>query len=247
MAAGRHYRLGEALAGRGYAVYAYDLRGHGLSSGARGQIGRFSEYLDDSWSYLDVVRAQQPGRPLYLLGHSLGGLISAAFVERNADGLDGLILSSPFLRLAMEVPGLKRIGATLLSVVWPDRDIGNPLQAADLSREPDVIEAYITDPLVHHIAPARWVAETFAAQDAALAAAPCVTLPLLQLYGDEDAIADPAASREFFAAASSADKTPRCYEGFYHELFNEIGRETVFTDLAAWLEGHAPAAAAPAA
>ncbi len=242
---GRHCRLGEAMAARGYAVYACDLRGHGLSSGVRGQVRRFSDYFDDAAVYLDEVRRLQPGRPVYLLGHSLGGLIAALYAADRPQGLDGLILSSPFLRLVMTPPLSKIVGARILAVMMPDWNIGNTLQAADLSHEPDVVDAYVTDPLVHHVAPSRWAVQALAAQRAAPAAAARLSLPLLLLYGDADAVADPEAAREFFAVAGSADKTERCYEGYYHELFNETGRETVFADLAAWLDEHVAEAAAP--
>jgi len=243
---GRHAWFAEAMTARGYAVYAYDLRGHGQSSGARGQVGRFADYLADTALYLDEVRRRQPGKPLVLLGHSLGGLICTRFVEQSAEGLTALVLSSPFFHLAVDVPPAKVIGAKVLSLVWPGRDIGNTLLAADLSHDQAVVEAYVTDPLVHHVAPARWAAEMMAAQGAALTAASRVTLPLLVLYGDDDAVADPAYAEAFFAAAGSTDKTRLHYEGLYHELFNEVDREPVFADVAAWLGQRIPAASGPA-
>ena len=104
---GRYRGLAEDMAARGYAVHVYDLRGHGRSAGRRGHLGRFGDYLDDTAVYLEAVRGEQPGRPLFLLGHSLGGLIAAAYAEdRPTEGLAGLILSSPFLRLGMPVPPL---------------------------------------------------------------------------------------------------------------------------------------------
>jgi len=232
---GRHLWFGEDAAARGYAVYVYDLRGHGQSSGTRGQIGRFDEYLDDTAVFLDEVRRRQPGEPLVLLGHSLGGLICARFAEERLCDVRALILSSPFFALTVQPGPSKLLGARLLSAVWPGRDIGNPLRAEDLSHDKAVVEAYVTDRLVHHVATARWAAETLAAQDAAMAAAPRVTLPLLLLYGKDDQVADPAFMEAFFATAGSADKKLVHYEGFYHELFNEVGREQVFTDVAAWL------------
>ena len=239
---GRYRGLAEDKAARGYAVHVYDLRGHGRSAGRRGHLGRFSDYLDDTAVYLDAVREEQPGRPLILLGHSLGGLIAAAYVEdRPAQGFAGLILSSPFLRLGMPVPPLKLSAARLLSVVAPTVNVGNTVLAAALSHDQEVVKAYGTDPLNHHVATARWAAEVVAAQSAALSAAGGIRLPLLLLYGDADAVADPQAGRELFAAAGSADKTSRCYEGYYHEIFNETGRAAVFADLAAWLEARAPA------
>jgi acylglycerol lipase len=104
------------------------------------------------------------------------------------------------------------------------------------------VETYVTDPLVHHVATARWAAEALAAQDAAMAAAPRVTLPLLVLYGTDDQVADPAFAEAFFATVGSADKKLVPYKHFYHELFNEVGREQVFEDVAAWLAERLPAA-----
>jgi len=216
-------------------VYAFDLRGHGQSSGTRGQIGRFDDYLDDTAIFLDEVRRRQPGKPVVLLGHSLGGLICARFAEERPCDVRALILSSPFFALTVQPEPIKLLGAKALSVLWPGRDIGNTVMAADLSHDQAVVEAYVTDPLVHHVAAARWAAETLAAQDAAMAAAPRVILPLLLLYGKDDQVADPAFAEAFFATAGSEDKKLIHYEGFYHELFNEVGREQVFADVAAWL------------
>jgi alpha-beta hydrolase superfamily lysophospholipase len=238
---GRYRGLAENMAARGHALHVYDLRGHGRSGGRRGHLGRFSDYLDDTAVYLQAVREEQPGRPLFLLGQSLGGLIASAYVEdRPTEGLAGLILSSPFLRLGMPVPPLKLSAARLLSVVAPAMNIGNTMDPTALSHDREVVRVYGTDPLNHHVATARWAAEVVAAQGAALSAAGDIRLPLLLLYGDADAIADPQAARELFAAASSTDKTARCYEGYYHETFNETGRAAVFADLAAWLEARAP-------
>ncbi|MCX6364131.1 MAG: lysophospholipase [Actinobacteria bacterium] len=242
---GRYRGLAEEMAARGYAVHVYDLRGHGRSGGRRGHLGRFADYLDDTAVYLEAVRGEHRGQPLYLLGHSLGGLIATAYVEdRPADALAGLVLSSPFLRLGMPVPPLKLGAARLLSIVAPTVNVGNTVVAAALSHDQDVVRAYGTDPLNHHVATARWAAEAVAAQGAALSAASGIRLPFLLLYGDADAVADPQAARELFARVVSADKTMHCYEGYFHEIFNETGRAAVFADLAAWLEARAPAGGA---
>ena len=169
---GRHTWFGEDMAARGYAVYAYDLRGHGQSSGTRGQIRRFDDYLDDTAVFLDEVRRRQPGKPVVLLGHSLGGLICARFAQERPCDVRALVLSSPFFALTVQPEPMKVVGAKALSAVWPGRDIGNTVRAADLSHDQAVVDAYVTDPLVHHVATARWAAETLAAQDAAMAAAP---------------------------------------------------------------------------
>ncbi|MFA4964707.1 MAG: lysophospholipase, partial [Thermoleophilia bacterium] len=237
---GRYQYLAEAMTARGLGVSAYDLRGHGQSAGARGHISRFADYLGDTRAFLEEVARRQPGAPVYLLGHSLGGLIATAYAEAGAEGLEGLILSTPLLRLGTPVPALKVQAARLLSRLAPGRDIGNPLLAEDLSHEPHVVAAYVTDPLNHHVATARWAAEVLAAQRAALSVAHRLTLPLLLLYAGADTVTDPKASRELFAAAAAADKVEHGYEGYYHELFNETGREAVFADLAAWLDSRLP-------
>jgi acylglycerol lipase len=239
---GRHAWLGDDMASRGHAVYVYDLRGHGQSSGTRGQVGRFEEYLDDTEIFLSEVRRTQPGRPLFLLGHSMGGLICALIAEERAPDVRGLVLSSPFLQLADPVPPNKRFGVGVLSRVWPSKDIGNTVQAAHLSHERAVVEAYVTDPLVHHVAPARWAAATLAAQDAAMAGAVGIESSLLVLFGTEDRVADVAFMEELYARASSQDKSILRYEGLYHECFNETGRERVFDDLAVWITARLPAA-----
>lgn len=232
---GRYVSLGEAMAARGWAAYVYDLRGHGQSSGTRGQVKRFDDYLDDTEMYLDELRRLQPGRPLFLLGHSLGGLICARLAEERAPDVRALVLSSPFLRMAEAVPPAKVAAAKGLAVVWPNRDIGNTLQAAQLSHDKTVVDAYVTDRLVHHVAPARWARETLAAQEAAMAGAERIALPLYVLYGKDDQVADVAFIEALFARVASENKTIRSYEGLYHECFNEVGREQVYDDLAAWL------------
>ena len=235
---GRYRELAVELAERGLAVHVYDLRGHGRSGGRRGHVKRFSEYLDDTAVYLDAVRREDPGLPLFLLGHSMGGLVAALFAEQRADGLAGLILSAPFLRIAIEVPPLKVRAARVASLVAPTLDIGNPVDAAGLSHDEAVVTAYRTDPLNHYKATARWAAEVLVAQRAALASAAAITLPLLVMYGEADPVADPGGARELFAEVASADKTERAYPGYYHEIFNEAGRGAPIADLVAWLDDH---------
>ena len=160
---------------------------------------------------------------MVLLGHSLGGLICPRFAEERPCDVRALVLSSPFFSLTVQPEPMKLLGAKALSALWPGRDIGNTVRAEDLSHDQTVVEAYVTDPLVHHVATARWAAETLAAQDAVMAGAPRVTLPLLVLYGTDDQVADPAFAEAFFATAGSQDKKLVHYEHFYHELLQRSG------------------------
>ena len=196
------------MAARGYAVYVYDLRGHGQSSGTRGQVGRFDDYLDDTAIFLDEVRRRQPGKPLLLLGHSLGGLICARLAEERPWTCAALVLSSPFFALTdAALSRMKLLGAKVLSVVWPGRDIGNTVRA-----ERPLARRRRGRGLRHRPAgaprgarragrPRRWRPRT-----PPWPARARVTLPLLVLYGTDDQVADPAFAEAFFAAAGSADK-----------------------------------------
>jgi lysophospholipase len=239
--AGRYRQLAGELAGRGFAVHVYDLRGHGRSPGRRGHISRFKEYLDDTGLFLDGARGEAAGKPLFLLGHSMGGLIAAAFVEqRRPHDLAGLVLSAPFLRLTTPVPRFKLVAAKVASAVAPAVDVGNTLDAAGLSHDEAVVLEYRNDPLNHSAATARWATEVLLAQRSALSSAKRISAKLLVMAGADDPVADPDAARELFAGAASRDKRLLVYPGFLHEIFNEVGRAQRVADLLAWLEDHLP-------
>jgi alpha-beta hydrolase superfamily lysophospholipase len=232
----RYGFLVEDMVPRGYAVQAYDLRGHGRSTGRRGHIDRFDRYLDDTRIFLERMRRRHPLAPVYLLGHSMGGLVAAALAEQDDSGLAGLILSSPFLGMRIAVPPGQLRAARLLSRVVPFFSLDNPLRNEDLSHDPEVVAAAGKDILNHRCASARWATEMIRVMPATVAAADRLRLPLLLLYAGDDPVADPQVAERFFDRAGSKDKTKRRYEGFYHEIFNEVGRAEVFADLAAWLD-----------
>ena len=220
---------------RGYAQYAFDLRGHGKSAGQRGHIHHFDEYLTDTDAFLKLVREKQPGRKVFLLGHSLGGLIAAAYAEDHPGQLPGLIMSSAFLQFKIKVPGWKMTLARTLSSLMPTFTMANDVPAAHLSHDPTVVAAYDVDPLNHHVATARWGTEILAAQTRTLDRASELTIPALVLYAGADQIADPQGSALFFERVKLTDKTAHCYDSDYHEIFNEMDKDTVFRDLEVWL------------
>jgi lysophospholipase len=256
---GRYGFLVDAMTARGLAVWTYDLRGHGRSPGRRGHIDRFTDYLADTRAFLAHLRRKWPQEPLLLLGHSMGGLIAAAYVEQTAsgpdgsgstashgsgltgpnaddDGLAGLIMSSPFVGVRLPVSPLKAGAARVLSRVAPTMRMANPLRNEQLSHDPEVVAAAAADPLNHRVTTTRWAAEVLDAQPAVIAAAGRLRLPFLLMYADDDPIADPSAAERLFDRVASSDKTKLSYEGFYHEIFNEVGRAVVFADLAAWVQ-----------
>ena len=220
---------------KGYAVYAFDLRGHGRSPGQRGYVSRFGDYIADVQAFLAFVRQEEAGRPVFLLGHSLGGPIALNYVLHDPSGLAGIIASGPALG-ALPVSPAKLLLANLLSKVWPRFSLPTGLDVDNLSRDPAVVKDYVDDPLVHDLGTARLGTEVMAAIDWTQAHATDLALPCLIVHGGADRICLPEDSRTFFDHVTLADKELREYDGYYHEVFNDVGKERVLTDVEAWLE-----------
>jgi acylglycerol lipase len=235
---GRYARLADDLNRHGYAVYAMDLRGHGRSDGDRVLVRSFDQYLDDVELLLERVAARQSGKPLFLLGHSMGGAIVALLGITRPPNVRGLILSAPATLIAGHVfPVLRRL-AWYVGKVWPTLRLVR-VGYRFISRDPAVVESFEKDPQVFHGRfPARTGAEILCAADRIQAGAGRLTLPLLVLHGTGDFVTDPKGSRALVAHARSTDKTLRLYTGLYHEIFSEPEREQVVADLLAWLDGH---------
>ena len=230
---GRYPHVIEALTGAGCEVHAFDMRGHGRSEGVRGHVLQFQEYLDD----LDLFVAQLPRDPLprFLVGHSLGGLLSLRYVLDRPDAFAGVAVSSPYLHLATDVHFLKEAVATAASHLAPTLLTKSPIEAKALSHDPAMVQAYIDDPLVFKTFNARWFFETREAQQEVLKRAGEIRLPVLMMIGSADPIAEPERSRQVFERIGSPDKTLKVYEGLLHEVFNEVERERVIRDLVEWL------------
>lgn len=232
----RYRHVAVHLAGLGYPVYALDHRGHGRSGGRRALVDR----LDNAAADLDVLveraRGEHPDTPLFLLGHSLGGTIALRYALRYQHKLNGLILSGPVA--VVDLPPVPvRLAARALSatVPWVGALSVDP---ATVSRDPGEVEAYRTDPLVHHgKLPVRTVAEIAAATEAFPEQVGRLTLPILLVHGSEDQLAPVQGSLMVHERASSEDKTLKIYDGFFHEVLNELpeDRARVLADIAAWL------------
>lgn len=238
---GRYAHVIEALNGAGFEVHAFDLRGHGRSEGVRGHVLRFQDYLDD----LDLFLAELPQAtlPRFLLGHSLGGLVSLRYVLDRPDAFVALAVSSPYLHIATDVPFLKEAVANAASHLAPTLLTKSPIEAKALSHDPAIVEAYIADPLIFKTFNARWFFEAREAQEEVLKRAGEIRLPVLMLIGSADPIAQPGRSKEVFERLGSADKTLKVYDGFFHEVLNEVGKERVVRDLAEWLGERVPSGA----
>jgi acylglycerol lipase len=232
---GRYAPLAEQLCGCGYAVYAPDLRGHGRSEGSRAWIRSFDEYLADVEVYLERIRARQPGRPLFLFGHSMGGTISTLLAVLGRLEVRGLILSAPGVVLGDGVfPWFRRV-APVFGRLFPRLRLFR-LGSRMLSRDPRVVEDFRKDPLVYH---GRFAVGTGVQILRALGqiadGMERVTVPLLILHGTGDAVTEVEGSRQLCARAASADKTLKLYEGLYHDLLNEPEKESVRADVIEWI------------
>src|SRR4051812_22067764 len=222
---GRYGYLVQRLTAAGFAVAAFDNRGHGRSAGQRGHIDSWADYREDVHMFLRYVQATSPGRPVFLYGHSLGALIVTDYVLFYPDGLQGLIVSGHPLQPTGAANPFLIFVARILSRIAPTTSLGLGLNDDTLSRDPNVVKAYRKDPLVHRNVTARWGTEALAAVDRVRARAGEISLPILILHGESDKINSVEGSKELFNLISSADKTLNIYPGGYHEPHNDLDAE----------------------
>lgn len=234
---GRYAAFMRWMGARGIACHAVDLRGQGKAAGRRGFVRRWEEYLDDLRAFVALERLRGDG-PLFLLGHSHGGLVLSAGVLDGvgADGgIAGCVLSSPFFRNRMTIPRSKLLLGRVVGPLVPWLKVRSGVQGDWMSADPEMVAESASDPLVTRHATPRWFFGQIKAQERVLPAAPDFRLPLLVLVGEADPLADPAAGRLFYERAGSADKTLKLYPTFLHELLREKQREKVFRDVLDWL------------
>lgn len=242
---GRYAYFASHLMANGLAVLSYDHRGHGQSEGERAYVESFAHYVADLGLACDRAREAAAGLPVFLMGHSLGGLVAAAHVvEERPSDLAGLVLSSAALLIPPGLsPFLQRIAGTVSR--FAPRLPAQRLNRLHLSRDPRVVEAYQADPLVVQSGVRARVGHGILEATRHVQQHPeAFTMPLYLFHGTADQITDPDGSRWLYDAAPAADRTLRLYDGFYHETLNEPEREQVLADLTAWLLEHAPASPA---
>jgi alpha-beta hydrolase superfamily lysophospholipase len=232
--AGRYDHVAQKLNAWGFAVRGYDQCGHGESGGARGSLPTDTRMLDDLADIVDSTRARmQPGTPLILLGHSMGGLVVGRFVSLKIRPVDALIMSSPALN-----PGLsafQKFLVALLPKIVPDLRVGNGVKPQFISHDPAVVAAYKSDRLVHDRISARLARFIADAGPATVALAPQWKVPTLLMYAGDDRLLNPQGSRDFAQAAPKEVVTTVCFDKLYHEIFNELDATPVFDALQQWL------------
>jgi acylglycerol lipase len=230
-----YYRwVAEQFVANDLAVHALDLRGRGQSDGERFYVEKFADYVNDVATFVSKTKSQHPGLPVFLLGHSAGGVVSCIYSLEHQAELTGLICES----FAHEVPAPDFALAVLkgLSHIAPHAHVLK-LKNEDFSRDPRVVEAMNTDPLIaHEVQPTQTVAEMVRADERLKQEFGLITLPVLILHGTLDKATKPSGSQRFYDMAGSTDKTLKLYEGHFHDLLNDIDKEVVLADIQHWID-----------
>jgi len=232
---GRYEHVAACLTGAGYVLAAFDQRGHGRSDGQRGHAPDFQILTEDVAKFLEESDKRHPGHSCFLYGHSLGGNLAIEYVLRRRPRLAGVIATAPALRTAFKPPALKIALGKIMVRLWPTLSMSNEIDVQTLSRNPDVVKAYVDDPLVHDrltpglgigmIQEGEWLLEH----------ASELSLPLLLMHGGADRLTSLQASSEFAARAGDLCML-KVWEGLYHEIHNEPEQEAVLAYLVDWLD-----------
>ena len=224
----------------GLAVYALDHRGRGRSDGERFYVEKVAHYVSDLATFVRHAKSENPGLPVFMLGHSAGGVISCTYALDYQQELAGLICES----FAFRVPAPDFALAVVkgLSHLAPHVHVLK-LKNEDFSRDPDVVDFMNSDPLIaNEVQPTLTVAEMVRADERLEREFPTLRLPLFIMHGTEDKATKPSGSQLFYDTAGSDDKTLKLYEGYAHDLLNDVGKEAVMDDIVRWIDARLPAA-----
>lgn len=230
--AGRYQHVGQFLAERGYALFMYDLRGHGQSEGTRGYVDSFNQFIEDTVAFIKLAKSEVKAKT-FLLGHSMGGLIAVLTAARVGGELDGLITSGAALEL--KVAASTKMMLQLMAILNPRGRVNTPVDPQLLSKDPAVAQQYLSDPLVFKDPTFKILSEFGKTVSNVWKFVGLISSPALVMHGGDDRIVPPSASRKLYETLPSPDKTLRIYEGLRHEIFNEVEKDKVLSDLLNWL------------
>ncbi|MFZ5880701.1 MAG: alpha/beta hydrolase [Chloroflexota bacterium] len=231
----RYDHVAAALTAAGYAMLGFDQRGHGRSGGPRGHVPSYNQMMDDVALLVQQAGQRYPDLPLFLYGHSMGGNEVINFSLRRKPGLQGVIATGPFLRLAFQPPAVQVSLARMMNGIFPTFTQKSGLELAALSRDQKVVDAYVADPLVHDKITARLFVELFDSGEWAFQRAAEFTLPLLLMHGSADRLTSSDASRAF-AQNGGRNITLHIWDGWFHEIHNETAQAEVFQVMVGWLD-----------
>jgi len=235
---GQYLRAGEDFSAKGFAVTALDLRGRGKSEGERFYVDSIDAYVSDLSQTIELARSHHPDLPVYLLGHSAGGVTSVTYALDFQDRIAGLICESFAFRVYAPDFALKLLEGA--SHIAPHAHVLK-LKMEDFSRDPDWVAQLNADPLtLNEVQPVSTVAAFARAGERFEREFGRITLPVLILHGTADKATRPDGSQEFFDQAGSTDKTLKLYDGYYHDLLNDLGREAVMADILGWIDARLP-------
>lgn len=230
---GQYAWVAEQFAAAGLAVFALDLRGRGKSEGERFLVEDIADYVSDLSATIALAQSRHPGAPVFLLGHSAGGVVSATYVLAHQSQLAGFVCES--FAFQVPAPGFALAAIKGISHLAPRLPVLT-LKNEDFSREPAAVEALNHDPLIaHESQPAITVAALVRADERLHDAFPSITLPLLIMHGTDDKATVCRGSQFFYDTAGSTDKTLKLYDGHYHDLLNDVGKEQAMADILGWI------------
>ena len=236
---GQYGWAAEQLVAQGFSVFAIDLRGRGQSEGERFYVEDIADYVNDVDGAVKIAKSRTPGLPVFLLGHSAGGVVSSVYTLENQSELAGFICES--FAFQVPAPGFALAAIKGLSHVAPRLPVLK-LKNEDFSRDPKAVEALNNDPLTaHEVQPALTVAALVRADERLREEFPKITLPVLIMHGTADKATVCHGSEFFFETVGSMDKTLNLYEGHYHDLLNDYGKEGVIADITGWIDTRLPA------
>jgi alpha-beta hydrolase superfamily lysophospholipase len=235
---GRYMNVVNHFVPLGYAVYGLDHIGHGKSEGQREVVERFDDYTTTLTIYYNMVKGWQTTKPIFLLGHSMVGTIATYYLLDHQADFRGAVISAPGIKVSDSISPATITMGKILSVIAPKAGV-LALDVNSISRDPEVVTAYVNDPLVFHgKTPARLAAEFVKTMQHITAEVDKITLPFIVIQSGQDKIVDPAGAQMLYDKAGSKDKTIKIYEGLYHEVFNEPERARVLKDVETWLAAH---------
>jgi len=235
---GRYSHVAKRLNENGYAVYTFDLRLHGRSGGAKAFVKSFDDYLADLDVFIARVREREPQKPLFILGHSMGGTITTLYTITRKPDITGLMLSGAALKMGDDISPILISLSGIIGSILPKLPTVK-LDSSAISRDAEVIKSYDADPLNYRGGtPARTGAEIVRATRTIQERMEEIDVPLLIMHGTADRLANIEGSKELNERARSADKTLKLYEGLYHEILNEPEKDEVMNDMVEWMNSH---------
>ena len=237
---GRYLHVGKILTDAGYALVGFDLRGHGKSGGARGHFPSLNAVMQDIRQFSKFLVQRYPDIPHFLYGHSLGGLLSLAYALQYPAGLNGVIITGAALRSSLQEQKNKIAMVNLLGSLLPNITLPSGLDATTISRDTDVVQKYINDPLVHYKTTLGLGRSALKAIEQCFTHAKEFTPPLLIMHGADDKLTYSSGSEDFakLAGETNHDVTLKSWDGLYHEIHNEPEKAEVFKEMIEWLGKH---------